>query len=168
MLIALCFMLGIACYFDYRKGKIPNLLLIAMLVSGEILTGICGRPREMIGFLLKGIGVILFLYPMFRIGAVGAGDVKLYGICAGYLPLNKFLFFLFFSLLIAAAISLIKIMVQKSAAERFGYFCEYVAGVARSGKFYLYLEDAGERKTATICLAGPILASMLMYLGGVY
>ncbi len=168
MLIALCFMLGIACYFDYRKGRIPNLLLIFMLISGEILTGICGKPQDMIWFLLKSVVVVLILYPVFRIGALGAGDVKLYGICAGYLPRNKFLFFLFFSLLIAAVISLIKIMVQKSAAERFGYFCEYVAGVARSGKFYLYIEDAKERKTAGICLAGPILGSLLLYLGGVY
>lgn len=167
-MIALCFMLGIACYFDYRKGRIPNLLLVSMLILGEIMAFAGDSPQDMLCFLLKGIGVILFLYPLFRIGVLGAGDVKLYGICAGYLPLDKFLFFLFFSLLIAAVISLIKIMVQKSAAERFGYFCEYVTGVARSGKFYLYLEDAKEHKHAGVCLAGPVLGSMLLYLGGVY
>lgn len=165
---ALCFMLGIACYFDYRKGKIPNVLLIIMLVIGCAYRVLTGGIRGGTIFLLGGAGVMLMLYPLFRIGALGAGDVKLYGVCAGYLPWNKFLFFLFFSLLIAAVISLIKMVIESNAIERMIYLCEYVFDVVRSGKFFLYIENEKERRSAGICLAGPILGSLLLYLGGVY
>lgn len=164
----LCFLLGIACYYDYRKGIIPNYLLIIMLFTGcgyRVING--GIRAGVIGLLASG-GVVLLLYPLYRIGALGAGDVKLYGICAGYLPRNKFMLFLFFSLLIAAIISLLKMLKESNAIERINYLCEYVADVVCSGKFYLYIENEKEKKKAGICLAGPILCSLLLYLGGAY
>lgn len=164
----LCFMLGISCYFDYRKGKIPNFLLVMMLIAGCGYRAIDGGGRGVGIFLLTGAGIVLLLSPLFRIGALGAGDVKLYGICAGYLPWNKFLLFLFFSLLIAAVISLFKMVLESNAIERISYLCEYVAEVVRTGKFYLYIENNKERRAAGICLAGPIFLSLLLYLGGVY
>ena len=49
--------------------------------------------------------VIALLYPLFKISAVGAGDVKLLGAAAGYFPFEKIFLFAFVSLLIAAIIS---------------------------------------------------------------
>lgn len=164
----LCFILGIACYFDYGKGKIPNILLGFLLIAGCSYRAMNAGGRGIMEFLLTGAVIILLLYPLYRIGVLGAGDVKLYGICAGYLPRSKFLFFLFFSLLIAAMFSLIKMVKESNAIERISYLCEYVADVARSGKFYLYIENEKERRSVGICLAGPILLSLLLYLGGVY
>lgn len=165
---ALCFMLGIACYFDYRKGKIPNVLLLIMLITGCGIWMLRGGISEMIFSLSAGILVVLLLYPLYRIGAMGAADVKLYGICAGYLPRDKFVFFLFVSLLIAAVVSLIKMVKECNAIERMEYLCEYILDVVREGKFFLYIENEKEKRSAGICLAGPILGSLLLYLGGAY
>lgn len=164
---ALCFMLGIACYFDYRKGKIPNVLLLVMWVTGCAIA-IAGGIREGVFSILASVLIVLLLYPLYRIGAMGAADVKLYGICAGYLPRNKFVFFLFVSLLIAAAVSLIKMVKECNAIERMEYLCEYILDVVREGKFFLYMENEKEQRNAGICLAGPILGSLLLYLGGAY
>jgi len=164
----LVFMLAIACYFDYRRKKIPNVLLIAMFLYG------CGRLIVKSGggggiyFVVKVMTILLLLYPLFQIGAMGAGDVKLYGICAGYLSGEKFLVFFFVSLLIAAVISLLKMINEGNVIERIRYFGDYVFHVLYTGKFYLYIEDERERKKAGICLAGPILGSVLLGLGGVY
>lgn len=164
----LCLLLGIACYFDYRKGKIPNILLLLMAVAGW---GYCvwkGGIGGAVFFPLWSGGVMLVLYPVFKIGALGAGDVKLYGICAGCLPPDKFLFFLFFSMLIAAIISLIKMLKENNALERISYLCQYIMDVVRTGSFHLYLENQPQRQAAGICLAGPILGSLCLHLGGIY
>lgn len=168
MLEALCFLLAIACCFDYRSGRIPNLLLFIMFVVGCGYSALSAGVRGVIFFSVESVGVVLLLYPLFKIGALGAGDVKLYGICAGYLPKDKFLFFLFLSLLIAAIISLIKMIKESNAIERISYLCEYVLEVMRSGNFRLYIENEKERKASGICLAGPIFCSVLLYLGGIY
>ncbi len=160
--------LVIACYCDYRKRKIPNLLVIFMLIIGG-----CQQMAEMGGaggfwFVMRCVGIILLLYPLFRIGAIGAGDVKLYGICAGYHPGEKFLYFFFVSLLIAAIISLLKMLRESNVRERIGYFLDYVFSVIQTGKFQLYIQNETEWRKASICLAGPILFSVLLGVGGVY
>lgn len=165
---ALCIFLAVACWYDYRKCRIPNLLIWIMLVVGWLCVTSGGGMREAIFFPVKSACVMLLLYPLFKIGALGAGDVKLYGVCAGYLPPEKFLFFLFCSLLIAAMISLIKMLKECNAIERLSYLCEYVTDVVLSGNIRLYIEDEKERRASGICLAGPIFCSVLLCLGGVY
>lgn len=164
----LCFFLVIACLWDYGKGKIPNWLVGIMFAAGLGYGAVCGGVRGAVLFPVGCAGVMLLLYPLFKIGALGAGDVKLYGICAGYLPHDKFLFFLFLSLLIAALLSLIKMIKECNAVERFSYLCEYLISVVWNRKFHFYFEDKKEQKSAGICLAGPILCSILLYMGGVY
>lgn len=164
----LCLLLGIACCYDYRQGRIPNYLLLIMFATGWCYSTITDGLQGTTSFLIESLGIMILLYPIFKIGALGAGDVKLYGICAGYLPRDKFLFFLFLSLLIAAVISLIKMIKESNAVERISYLCEYLAEVMRSGHFRLYIENERERKAAGICLAGPIFCSVLLYLGGIY
>lgn len=165
---ALCIFLAVACWYDYRKCRIPNWLVMVMLTVGWVYAAFNGGMREAIFFPIKSLCVMLLLYPIFKIGALGAGDVKLYGVCAGYLPAKKFLFFLFLSLLIAAIISLIKMLKECNAIERISYLCEYMADVVLSGNVRLYIEDEKERRACSICLAGPIFCSVLLYMGGVY
>lgn len=165
---ALCLLLAIACRYDYRKRRIPNRLILIMLIVGWVYVLFSGGAGEVILFPAKSTCVMLLLYPLFKIGALGAGDVKLYGVCAGYLPPGKFLYFLFFSLLFAAVFSLIKMLKERNAAERIAYLCEYMTEVVLSGNIRMYIEDEKERRAAGICLAGPIFCSILLCLGGVY
>jgi len=167
-LVALCVMLSVACCYDYKRGRIPNFLLIIMGITGLGYSLAISGVQEAVLFTIESVAVMVLLYPLFKIGALGAGDVKLYGICAGYLPREKFLLFLFLSLLVAAIISLIKMIKESNAVERMSYFCEYVLEVVQSGNFRLYIENEKERKAAGICLAGPILCSVLLYIGGAY
>ena len=99
---------------------------------------------------------------------MGAGDVKLLGICAGFLQYDKILYFLFFSLLAAAIFSIVKLIREQSVRERLAYLGEYLLDVARSGKWSLYIENEQEARSAGIALAGPILVSVFLHMGGVY
>lgn len=112
--------------------------------------------------------MIFLLYPFFKLGALGAGDVKLLGICAGFLQYDKILHFLFFSLLAAAIFSLVKLIREQSAGERLAYLGAYLVDVARSGQWSLYIENEREARRAGVALAGPILISVFLHMGGVY
>ena len=168
VLAVLCVMLTAACWMDYRKKRIPNLLITAMFLYGLFWR----LFREGVGgvavFVGQAVAVVCLFYALFRLGALGAGDVKLFGVTAGYLPFKKILIFLFVSLLISAIISLIKLWKKKYFWERLRYFAGYLASVWKSGKWRLYLENGEEKTDVGICLSGPILFSLLLYLGGVY
>lgn len=163
----LCIFLALACYFDYRKGRIPNLLAVCLLLYG-LWHGMveCGY-QGMLMYGGLGLLVTVIFYPFFKIGCLGAGDVKLFGVCAGFFPPGKILLFLFFSLLISAGISLFQMLQKNNLKERFGYLGEYLLEVLKSGHFKLYVENLSKQK-AGICLSGPVLCSVLLYWGGVY
>lgn len=165
---ALCIFLLFACGFDYCRRRIPNWLLALMLAVGMAIGGRQAGAEGVLHFGCKMIVVILCLYPFFKTGTLGAGDVKLFGVCAGYLPGSKILYFLFFSLLLAAVISLLKILMEHNAKERLTYLTEYLLEVARRGQWQLYISDRKEMQQNSVCLAGPILGSVLMYIGGIF
>lgn len=165
---ALCVMLTAACWMDYRKKRIPNLLIIAMFLHGIIWRFFREGVGGMASFVGQVVMVICLFYFLFRLGALGAGDVKLFGVTAGFLPFKKILIFLFVSLLIAAIISMIKLLKKQYFWERLHYLAGYLADVWKSGKWSLYLESGKENSDVGICLSGPILFSLLLYLGGVY
>lgn len=164
----LCLLLTTACGFDYRKRKIPNGLLAIMVLAGIAFRfrrdGAGGVPL----YLGEAAATMALLYSFFRIGAVGAGDVKLLGAVAGYLPFKKIFLFSFVSLLIAAIISLVKLLVNKNFRERLGVFFGYLEEVVKKGALLSYPVTGGDKKSVSVCLSGPVLLSLLLYLGGVY
>ena len=138
-LAVLCAFLVAVCGYDYRERRIPNYLIIWMAIAGVGWRLWNERAPGVLCYLGQAMLVMAVLYPFFKIGGLGAGDVKLLGATAGYLPAQKILTFLFFSLLVAALISLVKSRKKD-----------------------------GERQSGGICLAGPVLVSFLLFLGGVY
>lgn len=119
-------------------------------------------------YLTGALGTMVLFYFFFWIGAMGAGDVKMLGVCAGFFPGNKILYFLFFSLVIAAVVALCKMYLERNIRERLYYLGTYFWDVFRCGRWRLYF--AGERQCAGtgICMAGPVFCSALMYMGGMY
>lgn len=167
-LATLCVFLVAACCYDYKDRRIPNYLLIWMAILGVGWRFWDQGAPGALSYLGQAALVMAFLYLFFKIGCFGAGDVKLFGATAGYLPAGKILAFLLCSLLIAAVISLMKMWKKDDFRERMGYLAGYLAAVVKSGSWRLYMEDRKERQRTGICLSGPVLASVLLYLGGVY
>ena len=79
---------------DLRTRRIPNLLLLIALLPGLMVPDL--------RFLLRLVLATLFFYPCFHLRLLGAGDVKLLGLCCAYLGLSSFLSFFFLSLLAAS------------------------------------------------------------------
>lgn len=165
---ALCVMLLAACWSDYRKRKIPNVLIAVIVFWGAVLHFCQEGAMGSVIYLSRTVMAAGSLYCLFKIGTVGAGDVKLFGVTAGYLPFQKILIFLFVSLLFAAIFSLVKMIRHNNFSERLKVFLSYSVKVWKSGRWELYPADGTGRNDGEICLSGPILLSLLLYLGGVY
>lgn len=165
---ALCVILAAACGYDYKDHRIPNYLILLAAVWGVGWQAWDGGGWGALSCLGQAALVMAFMYPFFKIGGLGAGDVKLLGVVAGYLPFGKILIFLFCSLLVAAMISVVKMWRKRIFRQRVWYLSAYVKDVMRTGRWELYQADDAERKTMGTCLSGPILISVLLYLGGVY
>lgn len=164
----LCLLMAAACGFDYCRRKIPNWLAAAMALAGILFRLWCQGLIGVPWFLAQALVVMGVLYPLFRIGALGAGDVKLFGVTAGYLPFRKIFLFSFVSMLIAAMISLVKLIRGKLFRERLGIFFHYVREVADKGALLPYPTGESAGGNAKVCLSGPVLLSLLLYLGGVW
>lgn len=165
---ALCILLMAACGYDYLRRKIPNRLIAIMAVLGVGWRYWEGGMEGALSCFGGAAFIMALLYPFFKIGAIGAGDVKLLGVTVGYLPVSGLLKFLFVSLLISAMVSLLKMWKEGNMLQRIQYLFLYLTDVAGCGSWRLYLEDEGEKRAAGICLSGPVLLSVLLYLGGVY
>lgn len=86
-LLAAVLVTGLAAWFDWRTGEIPNWLTLGPLVVAPVAHGVMGLTRE--GWSAAGLGVLLSflgvitcgLIPLllYRSGAIGGGDVKLLG-----------------------------------------------------------------------------------------
>lgn len=160
--------MSIACGYDYRSRRIPNGLILGCLITGAVFgwweQGIYGISQYFCRALLTMAAFYLFFY----IGTMGAGDVKLLGACSGYFSGDKILYFLFFTLLFAAAFALCKMYLARNLWDRLCYLGEYVWDVVRSGHWKAYFAEERAHPESGICMAGPVFCSVLLYIGGVY
>ncbi|MDE5802978.1 MAG: prepilin peptidase [Lachnospiraceae bacterium] len=151
-----------ACFFDYRKDKIPN----ALILTGLLLA--CGyqAAQNSIGLLcVRILLVLILLYPLYMLGMLGAGDVKLYCMSAAFLAEKDCLIFFSFSLSLSAAAALLKMLFLGNLRERIHYFCLYVADVAKNGKLLFYQNGiVFEKKKSGLHMTGPMLLGFLLYL----
>jgi len=84
--VVLIGLLGVAVVSDLRRHRIPNLLILvglALGLAGQTYSGgISGMGDGLMGLL---IGFALFL-PMYALGGMAAGDVKLMAMVGSFLP----------------------------------------------------------------------------------
>lgn len=75
-LLALLILLAIAVFTDLRERRIPNWLTVSGMLAGIALTSleVGGVPTTA---LLGALLAFVLAFPLFALGGVGAGDVKL-------------------------------------------------------------------------------------------
>lgn len=178
-MIVLLLILMAAVYTDYKQNRIPNWMIVFGVFSGCFISFIHGG----LGMLLEGIiGMILpivLLYPVFMIGGIGAGDLKLFAVAGSYLGIKGIIFSFVIAFLIGATISLVKMMYFHNFKDRIYYFFSYMADIFLKGKWRLYETSEGQAPTENvedekslefpkykIHFALPILLGVVIYIGG--
>ncbi|AJS59828.1 A24 family peptidase [Paenibacillus sp. IHBB 10380] len=124
-----CALLVIVAFItDVRTMKIPNKLTIPAMASG-MLYQIINAGWE--GFLfsgkgfLAGFGILLFMYWM---GAVGAGDVKLFGGIGTWTGVLFTVQAMLYSILYASLIGIIILLWRRETLSRIRNISKGIAG----------------------------------------
>lgn len=104
-------------------------------VEGESLTG---GPGRVFGFFLRMAGTCAVLYPFFVCRVIGAGDIKLMGLCIGYLGAWDGLYMIFLGLIPAAFAAAVKIHREGRLWERMANLTSFAGKIVRERKFARY------------------------------
>lgn len=157
-----------AGYQDYRYDKIRNRLIAAGIAGGLWIQFSVAGLKGIFNFAEGFLVILFFLYPLFKIGGIGAGDIKMFAVCAGTMGLKKGFYFLFAAFLAAAVLSLLKMLYEHNLIKRFRCFFHYMGQAVISTEWTLYEPDDKEYEKRGIHLAGPACLSLLLMWGGVY
>lgn len=115
-------LLGIAVVSDLRHHRIPNLLIVLGLVLGlaaqAYSSGVTGVGNGLLGMLI-GFGVFL---PMYALGGMAAGDVKLMAMVGTFLSPHDALWAAFFSLIAGGLCGFLMVFVRGQVQQTFGRY----------------------------------------------
>jgi prepilin peptidase CpaA len=120
--VVLLGLLGIAVVSDLRHHRIPNLLIVLGLVLGlaaqAYSSGVTGLGYGLLGML---IGFAIFL-PMYALGGMAAGDVKLMAMVGSFLSPHDALWAAFFSLIAGGLCGFLMVFVRGQVQQTFGRY----------------------------------------------
>ena len=161
-----------AAVLDFYRGKIPNVLIAIGCCYGMV------RLLYYQNILIALPGIIfpvIVLFPLYKIGTIGAGDIKLLSMLGFYFNFMETLFCIFISFVLGAVISIISFIRYENFFERMTYLFSYLRECFNIGHLrYYYLDSKGKQishsaeNKSKIHLAIPIFFSVLLYVGGVF
>ena len=170
ILIVLVLLLFVAAILDFYRGKISNIL---------ILIGCCYGMVRLFYYqdFFKALPGILFpviiLFPFYKIGTIGAGDIKLLSMLGFYFGFMETIFCVLLSFVLGALVSVISFIRYENFIERMTYLFAYLKECFRVGHLrYYYLDSKGKQisysteNKSKIHLAIPIFFSVLLHVGG--
>lgn len=157
---------------DFKYDRIYNgWITLGILLGLSLRIWKCGW-RDMGSAVAAMLLAFCILYPIYKIGALGAGDVKLFIMVGSFLSVNRLLYVIVVSFIIGAVFSLGKMISEANFMERMKYLSSYLADVLRSGQWKLYGEnlkdDFKKYKSNKIHFALPICFSVMLGLGGMF
>lgn len=96
-----------------------------------------------IGVFLLNVSVpVILLYLLFLIRALGAGDIKLFSMIGSIWGLQVLCITIAASFLVAAVMSLCKILFHRNLISRLRIFREYIRQALASGRLFKYPQDS--------------------------
>lgn len=163
--LALQIILSTAVIMDYRNGRIKNWLIAAGIFTGCILRVLTDEFSVLMFF--EGIGFpVLCCGILFRIHALGAGDIKLFSVIGSFTAFHELLSCICFSFVAAAIIALFKLIYNKNLMSSFFCFFHYIRQVCETGIIQKY--SGRDDKKRQMHFSVPILIGYFITKGVEY
>lgn len=161
-----------AVYSDIRFGKIYNWQVLLGIAAGVVFRYYESGPPGIVNGALSFCIPVILLFPLFCIGTLGGGDVKLLAAAAIFLTPTQTILFLGVAFLTGAVEALLKMIRERNFFERFRYLMSYIHDVFTTNQWKIYEEAKNQSdKEITrhkIHFAVPVLISALVHIGGLY
>jgi len=107
-----------AVIMDYKYFKIPNSFNLWGLISAIFLNLFLEGQYNLYSMAIGLLMPFLLLYPVFIIGGIGAGDVKLLCVIGIVLGMKSSMIFTVYCFLIAGIIGILKLLFIKIRSEK--------------------------------------------------
>ena len=141
-------MLCLAALTDLKTDHIPNGLTMLGVVTG--LTGSLLYRSDLLQPAASMLFAFLLLYPLFKIGALGAGDIKVFIMIGSFVKMKDMIVVLVAAFVIGAVFSLVKLMIEHNGRERMCYFLSYLKDVMCARQWKIYGENMVQDYTVQI------------------
>lgn len=115
-----CLVLIVAAYIDGKQLRVPNWITFPMVFSGLLFNTL--NPDGM-GFLWALVGMfvgLLCLLPLYAVGGMGAGDVKLMAGVGAWLGWQTTLYSFAATAIVGAVMAIVMVWYRKSFVKHYG------------------------------------------------
>ena len=154
----------IACFFDIRTRRIPNVLTLSAAVAGLLYhlatSGLGGLQTAAAGWLLG----LLLLLPYFALGGMGGGDVKLVAALGAWLGPWETFWLAMYAGIAGGVLGLIVVLKR-------GYLRRAIANVSNILAYWVYVGvepvpgmTLESSESPRLAFAVPILAGAMVTL----
>lgn len=166
-IIILFLLLTVAAVTDLMFDKIYNGWVLAAMATGLAYAAWQGGGSGFIQALVSMTVPIVLLYPLFMIGGLGAGDIKLLAAAGCFLTVKEVVICLGISFFLGAVFSILKMAAEKNFLQRMNYLMSYILDVFKSREWKFYEQDFKDKK-GKIHFSLPVLLGVVMYKGGIH
>jgi prepilin peptidase CpaA len=147
-----CLTLIVAAYIDGRQLRVPNWITFPMILSGLAYHGCTGGWGGLEGALLGTAAGLLCLLPLYSIGGMGAGDVKLMAGVGAWLGASVTFSAFVVSTVVGGAMAIVMVLRRKSFAKHYANFWMLLSEFARVRDPRQLSQIAAERKPQMLLL----------------
>jgi prepilin peptidase CpaA len=117
-----CLVLIVAAYIDGKQLRVPNWITFPMVLSGLVFSvatdGLSGLGDGLLGMVV-GLACLL---PLYAVGGMGAGDVKLMAGIGAWLGATVTFYAFCVSTIVGAVMALIMVLYRKSFTKHYANF----------------------------------------------
>ena len=131
---------------DIRTGRISNRLIVSGLTAGLFFRIAESGWTGCIVFLLNVSVPVILCYLLFLIHALGAGDIKLFSVIGGIWNLKILTVTMTLSFLVAAGMSLCRLLYYHELVHGLCRFGTYVRQCLATGKLAEYPPEYREKQ----------------------
>ncbi len=103
-----------ASFFDIKSRKVPNAFVLVVLALALVFSVFISSVDK-VDTLFSFLTALLITFPLWSIGAMGAGDVKIFAVFGLLASTQTVVNVFIFSIFIAAAIGVIKSILEGHA-----------------------------------------------------
>lgn len=129
----------IAMYHDIKYRKIPNLLVIIGLLIAFLKLILLTIPLdEKLSFIFGLCIPIATLFLLFKIRALGAGDIKLLAVIGFMVGYQRIIYIIIYSMFIAGIYGIILIFLGKDMKARYKSLVQYIVSCVNNRRFISY------------------------------
>lgn len=161
-----------AVLMDFAYDRIMNGWILFGILIGLSFRFLEYQWHGLYGAAVSMLLSFIFLYPVYKINGLGAGDVKLFLMLGSFVPAEVQVRIMISSFIVGALFSIGKLMAEDNLKERMRYLFSYLADVFHRRQWKLYGEelrlDYRTYISNKIHFALPVFISVALWMGGFY